>query len=132
MLLRSLLVSVTGVRRMPGKKRKVGDDGGPVAGGKKNKCLTDWDATEWSSDASSKEGSRWSLKISSWNVDGLRACVGKGGAEFLAKESPDIMCFQETKVSQEKLPQEMKEIKDYPHCYWVAADKDGYSGVGET
>lgn len=69
---------MTSHRNMPGKKRKVGDDGGGSdAGGKKNKCLTDWSQTEWSSDAKSKEGSRWSLKISSWNVDGLRACVGK-------------------------------------------------------
>lgn len=39
--------------------------------------------------------------------------------------------FQETKVSQEKLPEEMKEVKDYPYRYWVSADKEGYSGVGQ-
>merc|ERR1712098_537025 len=37
---------------------------------------------------------------------------------------------QETKGSKDKLPQEMKEIKGYPYCYWLAAKKDGYSGVG--
>ena len=71
-------VLVISKRGMPGKKRKVGDDGSSDAGGgKKNKCLTDWSQTEWSSDARSKQGNSWSLKISSWNVDGLRACVGK-------------------------------------------------------
>ena len=41
------------------------------------------------------------------------------------------MCFQETKVTEEKLPQEMKEVKEYPYSYWVSADQDGYSGVGK-
>ena len=54
----------------------------------------------------------------------------QGGAEFLTHEDPDVICFQETKVNKEKLPQEMKEIKGYPYCYWLAAKKDGYSGVG--
>jgi len=63
-------------------------------------------------------------------VDGLRACVGKGGAGILEHESPDIICFQETKVTEEKLPSEVKDLKDYPYTYWLAAEKDGYSGVG--
>ena len=39
--------------------------------------------------------------------------------------------FQETKVTEEKLPEEMKNVEDYPHSYWLAAEKDGYSGVGK-
>ena len=39
--------------------------------------------------------------------------------------------FQETKVTEEKLPEEMKNVEDYPHSYWLAAQKDGYSGVGK-
>ena len=41
---------------------------------------------------------RWNFKISSWNVDGVRACAKKGGAAFLEHEAPDILCLQETKV----------------------------------
>ena len=33
-------------------------------------------------------------------------------------------------MSLEKLPEEMKKVKDYPYCYWSSAEKDGYSGVG--
>ena len=42
---------------------------------------------------------RWNLKISSWNVDGVRACAKKGGAALLEHEQPDVLCLQETKVS---------------------------------
>ena len=40
------------------------------------------------------------------------------------------MCVQETKVTPEQVPTEML-LKEYPHRYWLAAQKDGYSGVGE-
>ena len=43
---------------------------------------------------------RWNLKISSWNVDGVRACAKKGGAALLEHEQPDVLCLQETKVSR--------------------------------
>ena len=117
---------------MPGK-RKADDEAGAdkkPKGDKKNKCVTEWTDVVWDSDAKTGDGKPWNLKICSWNVDGLRACVTKGGAEYLEHEQPDVMCFQETKVSQKKLPDEMKEIAGYPHCYWLAAEKDGYSGVG--
>ena len=42
---------------------------------------------------------------------------------------PDVLCVQETKVSPEQVPEEMLHA-DYPHRYWLAAQKDGYSGVG--
>ena len=37
---------------------------------------------------------------------------------------------EETKVKEEKLPEEMKNVEGYPHSFWLAAEKDGYSGVG--
>ncbi|XP_023340356.1 uncharacterized protein LOC111710485 [Eurytemora carolleeae] len=95
---------------------------------KMNKTETDWKNIDFQSDAKAKNGSAWNLKISSWNVDGLRACAKKGGAEFIKYESPDILCLQETKVDESKLPAEFK-LKEYPHSYWLAAKKDGYSGV---
>jgi len=97
---------------------------------KKNKAATDWDTIDFSSSAKTGEDKAWNLKLSSWNVDGLRACCAKGGAEFLAQEMPDVLCLQETKVKEEKIPEEMKNLKDYPHCYWLGAEKDGYSSVG--
>lgn len=64
-------------------------------------------------------------KMISWNVNGIRAIMGKGFMDFLLKEDADIFCIQETKVQegQIELP-----IKDY-HQYWNYAQKKGYSGV---
>ena len=42
-----------------------------------------------------------------------------------------MISFQETKVSEAKLPDDMRSIEDYPHTFWLAAEKDGYSGVGK-
>ena len=64
------------------------------------------------------------MKLISWNVNGLRACVGKGFFDFLAAEQPDMMCLQETKLQPEQAPQ----IEGY-HEYWNSAEKKGYSGV---
>ena len=95
---------------------------------KLNKTDTDWQSIEFTSQAKDRKGTPWNFKISSWNVDGLRACAKKGGAGFLDKESPDIICLQETKVDEKKVPEEFKH-ESYPHSYWLAAQKDGYSGV---
>ena len=85
-------------------KRKSGDASAPGSETKKNKTDTDWKDINFASDTKDKHGNKWNLKISSWNVDGLRACVKKGGAAFLQHESPDVMCFQEAKVRRSGLP----------------------------
>ena len=64
------------------------------------------------------------MKLISWNVNGLRACVGKGFFDFLAAEQPDMVCLQETKLQPEQAPQ----IEGY-YEYWNSAEKKGYSGV---
>ena len=64
------------------------------------------------------------MKLISWNVNGLRACVGKGFFEFLAAEQPDMMCLQETKLQPEQAP----AVENY-HEYWCSAEKKGYSGT---
>lgn len=64
------------------------------------------------------------MKLISWNVNGLRACVGKGFFEFIEAQQPDVLCLQETKLQPEQAPQ----IVGY-HTYWNSADKKGYSGV---
>jgi len=112
------------------KKKKVKDEGKPSPAPKKNKTSTDWSSINFQSEKKTSEGKPWNLKVSSWNVDGLRACCAKGGAEFLKYELPDVLCLQETKVSEEKLPDEMKNLSEYPHCFWLAAEKEGYSSVG--
>ena len=68
------------------------------------------------------------LRIISWNVNGLRAAHKKGFLEWLDKESPDIMCVQETKASEDQLPVALKDIPGYD-SYFLSAEKKGYSGV---
>lgn len=66
------------------------------------------------------------MKLISWNVNGLRACMGKGFADFLASEDPDIICLQETKMQREQAD---FEFNGY-HEYWNSATvKKGYSGT---
>ena len=65
------------------------------------------------------------MKLISWNVNGIRAAMGKGFLDFAAEENPDILCIQETKmqVGQAEVP-----LEGY-HQYWCAAEKKGYSGT---
>jgi exodeoxyribonuclease-3 len=69
-----------------------------------------------------------SLKICSWNVNGIRAVAKKGFLDWVKKESPDILCLQETKAHPAQLEKELLEINGYT-CYWNAARRKGYSGV---
>uniref|UniRef100_A0A8C6D642 DNA repair nuclease/redox regulator APEX1 n=1 Tax=Moschus moschiferus TaxID=68415 RepID=A0A8C6D642_MOSMO len=79
----------------------------------------------------SPSGKSATLKICSWNVDGLRAWIKKKGLDWVKEESPDILCLQETKCSENKLPVELQELSGLSHQYWSApSDKEGYSGVG--
>ena len=57
-------------------------------------------------------------------------CIILPGADYLLHELPDVMCVQETKVGEAEVPEEIL-LADYPHRYWLAAQKAGYSGVGE-
>ena len=65
------------------------------------------------------------MKLISWNVNGLRACIKKGFMDFLASADADILCLQETKM------QEGQEIIETPGYYqfWCSAEKKGYSGT---
>ena len=65
------------------------------------------------------------MKLISWNVNGLRACMNKGFSEFLKEENPDIICVQETKMQKEQAD---FAFEDY-HEYWCSAVKKGYSGT---
>ena len=67
-------------------------------------------------------------KIYSWNVNGIRACAGKGMAEWLIETKPYILALQETKAHKEQLSKEILEISGYK-SFWFSAERKGYSGV---
>ncbi len=67
------------------------------------------------------------MKLLSWNVNGLRAALGKGFGGFVSEEQPDILCLQETKARPEQVQLPL-ELAGY-HNYWNSAEKPGYSGV---
>nr|XP_020668380.1 DNA-(apurinic or apyrimidinic site) lyase [Pogona vitticeps]XP_020668381.1 DNA-(apurinic or apyrimidinic site) lyase [Pogona vitticeps] len=78
----------------------------------------------------SPSGKKYTLKVTSWNVDGIRAWFKKKGLEWVCKENPDVLCLQETKCAEKQLPAEVRDLAEYPHKYWACSDdKEGYSGV---
>ncbi|MFA9398995.1 MAG: exodeoxyribonuclease III [Clostridiaceae bacterium] len=68
------------------------------------------------------------MKIYSWNVNGLRAILGKNFIEFIEEEKPDILCAQETKIQESQITDEMRNLDGY-YSYFSFAKKKGYSGV---
>ncbi|CRF52673.1 Exodeoxyribonuclease III [Helicobacter ailurogastricus] len=68
---------------------------------------------------------RDAMRLVSWNVNGLRACMQKGFQEFLEQSGADIFCVQETKMHPEQAD---FAFKGY-HAFWNSAQKKGYSGV---
>ncbi|MCK4863303.1 MAG: exodeoxyribonuclease III [Dehalococcoidales bacterium] len=68
------------------------------------------------------------MKLLSWNVNGIRAIKGKGFLDWFYKESPDIICLQETKARPEQLDADLIEPPGY-HTYWNYGERKGYSGV---
>ena len=64
-------------------------------------------------------------KMISWNVNGLRACLGKGFLEYLKESDADIFCIQESKLQEGQVE---LELPGY-HQYWNYAEKKGYSGT---
>ena len=65
------------------------------------------------------------MKLVSWNVNGLRACLGKGFLDYCTQENADVICLQETKLQPE---QAVFELHGY-HRYFYSAEKKGYSGT---
>jgi exodeoxyribonuclease-3 len=69
------------------------------------------------------------LRISSWNVNGLRAAAGKGFLDWLMQSKNDIIGLQETRAREDQLDAPLRSPKGY-HAHFVAAQRPGYSGVG--
>lgn len=65
------------------------------------------------------------MKFITWNVNGIRACMGKGFLDYSTGSDADVICIQETKM------QEGQAVVDLPgyHQYWNSAEKKGYSGT---
>ena len=65
------------------------------------------------------------MRLISWNVNGLRACLKKGFLDFCAQSQADVICLQETKLQPEQVD---FDLPGY-HMYFNSADKKGYSGT---
>lgn len=68
------------------------------------------------------------IRLLSWNVNGIRAIHRKGFLDWLAEDSPDILCLQETKAMKEQLTEELINADGY-QSYFTSAEKKGYSGT---
>lgn len=65
------------------------------------------------------------MKLVSWNVNGLRACMGKGFADYFSSCNADVVCLQETKLQ----PEQADFSPEGWFSYWNSAQKKGYSGT---
>ncbi len=65
------------------------------------------------------------MKFISWNVNGLRACIGKGFMDYFNNMDADFFCLQETKLQPHQIE---LELPGY-HQYWHSAERKGYSGT---
>lgn len=92
-----------------------------------NKTDTNLDEIDFDCQKLNAEGKKYNLKISSWNVSGIRAVIKKNGIEYILKEDADIVALQETKCDKKKLPEEVK-LKGYHH-YFLDSKKPGYCGL---
>ena len=66
------------------------------------------------------------IKMVTWNVNGIRACIKKGFVKSMESINPDIICIQETKAHPEQVDEILPE---YQYKYWNSAEKKGYSGT---
>lgn len=69
-----------------------------------------------------------SLKMVSWNVNGLRAAAKKGFYQWMQQEDADLICLQEIKAEPDQLPPELQTAAGY-HSYFCNGTRKGYSGV---
>jgi exodeoxyribonuclease-3 len=70
------------------------------------------------------------MRITTWNVNGLRALLRKGAWEWIEAELPDILCIQEIKVQPDQLTKsQLETIESNYAILWNSAERRGYSGV---
>lgn len=68
------------------------------------------------------------VKLVTWNVNGIRASYDKGLKNFIDVQHPDILCLQETKAHREQV-EPAKQTLGFQHDFWSSAERKGYSGV---
>ncbi len=69
------------------------------------------------------------MKITTWNINGLRAVLGKGIWDWVRAENPDVLCLQEIKARPEQLDEAQRSLFDGWQVAWNPAERPGYSGV---
>jgi exodeoxyribonuclease-3 len=69
------------------------------------------------------------VKITTWNVNGLRAALNKGVWDWIRQENPDVLCLQEIKARPEQISNEYHDEFNIHNVYWNPAERLGYSGV---
>ena len=65
------------------------------------------------------------MRLVTWNVNGLRACLGKGFLDFFHQADADVFCLQETKLQPDQIALELPGYR----LFWNSAEKKGYSGT---
>ncbi|MBN2550492.1 MAG: exodeoxyribonuclease III [Anaerolineales bacterium] len=72
------------------------------------------------------------MKLITWNVNGVRACLGKGMLDWVEAQAPDVLCLQEIKAKPEQIPEADRHRMEafFPHIVWNPAERPGYSGTG--
>lgn len=65
------------------------------------------------------------MRLVTWNVNGLRACLGKGFLDFFQRVDADVVCLQETKLQPDQIALELPSYR----LFWNSAEKKGYSGT---
>ncbi|KAK2578057.1 hypothetical protein KPH14_008472 [Odynerus spinipes] len=115
-------------------KRKANENNEPVAKRAKteskpamNRTNTNLDEIDFDCHKLNAEGMKYNMKISTWNVSGIRAVIKKNGMDYIVRENADIVALQETKCDKNKLPSEVK-VPGY-HYYYEDSKKPGYCGV---
>jgi exodeoxyribonuclease-3 len=68
------------------------------------------------------------MKVITWNVNGIRAALGKNALDWAFDQQPDFLCLQEVKAREEQLDGDQRAALRLPHV-WNAAQRPGYSGV---
>jgi len=69
------------------------------------------------------------MRVVSWNLNGLRAALGKGFLSWLDSDGADVVGLQEVRALPEQLPAAVREPEGR-HAHWCPAERKGYSGVG--
>lgn len=69
------------------------------------------------------------MRITTWNVNGLRAAIRKGFDDQIASIQPDVLLLQEVRATVNQLPKDWSPPESLPHVHWHPAEKLGYAGT---